>query len=207
MKQLFMMLVFLFLLTGAAGAQTADLFISEYVEGSGYNKALEIYNGTSDPIDLGDYVIEIYNNGSTTGSTIALGTVSLVPGDVYVLAHGSADPALLALADQTDSGVNFNGDDAVVLARGMQTIDSIGQVGFDPGSAWTCALGSTVNATLRRMASFCTGDTNPDDVFDPCDTFEFFPSDSFDGLGSHTADCTSVGNGAMSWGSLKASYR
>lgn len=207
MKSLFTLLMLMFCISGVAAAQTADLFISEYVEGSGYNKALEIYNGTSDPIDLGGYSIEIYNNGATTPSTIALPAMSLVPGDVFVLAHASADPALLALADQTDSGVNFNGDDAVVLAHSLQIVDSIGQVGFDPGSAWTCSLGSTVNATLRRIASFCTGDTTVDDPYDPCESFEFYPSDSFDGLGVHTADCTSVGNGAMSWGSLKAAYR
>ena len=34
-------------------ADAADLFISEYVEGSSNNKAIEIYNGTSAPIDLG----------------------------------------------------------------------------------------------------------------------------------------------------------
>ena len=36
---------------GAFAAPT-DLFISEYVEGSSNNKAIEIFNGTGAPVDL-----------------------------------------------------------------------------------------------------------------------------------------------------------
>ncbi|MFO1515441.1 MAG: lamin tail domain-containing protein [Lysobacterales bacterium] len=48
--------------TMAAEAAPADLFFSEYVEGSSNNKALEIYNGTAAPIDLsvGQYKVQIY---------------------------------------------------------------------------------------------------------------------------------------------------
>ena len=46
----------------------ADLFFSEYVEGTGQSKALEIYNPTSSPINLGDYSIERYPNGLMTPS-------------------------------------------------------------------------------------------------------------------------------------------
>ncbi|HBR56725.1 MAG TPA: deoxyribonuclease I, partial [Blastocatellia bacterium] len=35
-----------------ADAATSELFISEYIEGSSNNKALEIYNGTGSAIDL-----------------------------------------------------------------------------------------------------------------------------------------------------------
>lgn len=207
MKRLLMLLCLLVGMTGTAAAQTSDLFISEYVEGSGYNKALEIFNGTGDPIDLGQYSIERYSNGTTDPMVIPLDAVSLVPGDVFVITHASADPALLGLADQSSAEINFNGDDAVVLTRDGLVIDSIGQVGFDPGSAWSCPSGSTVNATLQRIASFCQGDTNADDAFDPCDSFAFLPSDDFSGLGSHSADCTSVANRRPTWGSLKASFR
>ena len=40
----------------------SDLFISEYVEGSGNNKALEIYNPTTTSIALNGYKIERYSN-------------------------------------------------------------------------------------------------------------------------------------------------
>ena len=36
---------------GIAAAAPTDVFISEYIEGSSNNKALEIFNGTGAPID------------------------------------------------------------------------------------------------------------------------------------------------------------
>lgn len=41
-----------------------DLIISEYVEGSSNNKAIEIYNGTGETVNLSDYSVELYLNGS-----------------------------------------------------------------------------------------------------------------------------------------------
>src|SRR5699024_7047417 len=41
-----------------------DLFISEYIEGSSYNKPIEIYNGTGSSVKLSDYQLELYSNGS-----------------------------------------------------------------------------------------------------------------------------------------------
>lgn len=98
----------------------AGLFFSEYVEGSSYNKALEIYNGTGAAVNLGasGYAVEIYFNGSASpGQTIPLAG-TLADGDVFVLAHPSAHPDILAQADQTSGGVLFNGDDVVVLRKG-----------------------------------------------------------------------------------------
>jgi len=97
-----------------------ELFISEYVEGSSYNKAIEIYNGTGAAVNLGagGYAIDIYFNGSTSpGTTIQL-SGTLADGDVYVVADDGADPAILAVADQTSTSNFFNGDDAVVLRKG-----------------------------------------------------------------------------------------
>ncbi|MBL9120313.1 MAG: lamin tail domain-containing protein, partial [Phycisphaerae bacterium] len=53
-----------------AFAQAADLFISEYIEGSSNNKAIEIYNGTGAAVDLGagGYGLELYANGSPTAT-------------------------------------------------------------------------------------------------------------------------------------------
>ena len=68
------------------------------------------------------------------------GTVA--PGDVFVLAHSSADAAILAHADQTNGAGWFDGDDAVVLTKGPadEVIDVIGQVGLDPGAEWDTNL-------------------------------------------------------------------
>ena len=85
-----------------------------------------------------------------------------------MIAHPSADAAILAVADATNgSVVNFNGDDAVLLRHNGAVVDAFGQVGFDPGSEWGSGLTSTADNTLRRKADVCAGDTNETDVFDP----------------------------------------
>jgi predicted extracellular nuclease len=170
-----------------ARAASADLFFSEYVEGSSFNKAIEIYNGTGAPVNLGAYTLELYSNGSpTTGATRVL-SGTLADGDVFVGAHSAADPAVLAVADDTVNGgvYNWNGDDAVVLRKAGTVVDSIGQVGSDPGAEWGTALTSTADNTLRRKDAVTAGDTNAGDVFDPSLEWDGFANNTFDGLGWH----------------------
>jgi predicted extracellular nuclease len=178
-----------------AGAATpTELFFSEYIEGSSFNKAIEIYNGTGAGVDLsaGTYTLELYSNGASTASkTLAL-TSSIVAGDVFVIAHTAADADILAEADLIDSAnnvVNWNGDDAVVLRKGAAVVDVIGQVGSDPGSQWGSSPTSTKDHTLQRAAEVCAGDTDGSDAFDPAVEWVGFAQDTFDGLGSHTANC------------------
>jgi len=173
-------------------AQPTDLFFSEYIEASGYNKALEIYNGTGAPVDLavGNYSILMSFNGGTSTYTIDL-TGTVADGDVYVVAAANAtDATILAQADQLQGTSWFNGDDAVLLLRGTTTIvDAIGQQGFDPGSQWGTGETSTQDNTLRRKADICTGDTDDTDAFDPALEWDGFPNNTFDGLGAHLANC------------------
>jgi len=172
-----------------------DLFISEYIEGSSNNKALEIYNGTGADVDLSTYAIKQYSNGSVTaGATFALAG-TLVAGDVYVFAHSSADAAILAQADQTTGSGLFNGDDALELVNGTDTLDVIGQIGFDPGSQWGEGLTSTADNTLRRLDTICSGDIDGADAFDPSIEWTGFDTNTFDALGSHTATCDGAGPG------------
>ncbi len=163
----------------------SDLIISEYIEGSSNNKAIEFYNGTAAPIDLaaGGYTLRMYFNGNTAaGTTVNLvGTVAA--GGSYVLAQANASTTMLAKADQTNFGAWYNGDDALVLSRGATIIDSIGQVGFDPGSEWGSGVASTQDNTLRRKASFAAGDTDPFDAFDPALEWEGFATDDTSDLG------------------------
>lgn len=177
----------------ARAATPTDLLISEYVEGTSNNKAVELANPTAAPIDLaaGQYALRFYFNGATTpGLTIPL-TGTVAAGDVFVAAHASAVPAVLAQADLTNSSGWFNGDDAVVLVKGTDVIDSLGQVGVDPGTEWGSGLTSTADNTLRRQADICAGDTDPTDAFDPAAQWDGYAVDTFDGLGAHTASCGS----------------
>jgi predicted extracellular nuclease len=170
-----------------ASAASSDLFFSEYVEGTSNNKALEVYNGTGAPVNLGTdgYNVQMFFNGSATaGLTINL-TGTVANGDVFVLANSSAGAPILAVADQTNGAGWFNGDDAVVLRKGTTVLDVIGQVGFDPGSEWGTGLTSTADNTLRRKPAITDGDPNGSDAFDPATEWDGFATDTFDGLGSH----------------------
>ncbi|HSK76096.1 MAG TPA: lamin tail domain-containing protein [Thermoanaerobaculia bacterium] len=173
-------------------AQPTELFISEYIEGSSNNKAIEIYNGTASAIDLslGGYSVQMFFNGNpTAGLTINL-TGTVAAGDVFVLAQSSASAPIQAVADQFNGSGWYNGDDAVVLRKAGVVIDSIGQAGFDPGTEWGTGLVSTADNTLRRKNEFCVGDTVHTDLFDPATEWDGFATDTFGGLGSHSASCT-----------------
>jgi hypothetical protein len=200
----------------AVQAQCTELFISEYVEGSGNDKAIEIYNPTGSPIDLSSYLLARYSNGSSTivGSTLQLsGTIAAY--DAFVVVNGqttieqggtspAVSPALQALADQLDGpyGANgaptyMNGDDAVTLEKNGVKVDIFGKIGEDPGTAWTSTFPHNNNQgtwitrdyTLTRKASVTGGVTTNPTVFDPLAEYDTLPENTWTGLGSHTCNC------------------
>jgi predicted extracellular nuclease len=186
-----LMLAMVFPLALPTGAQAApsELFFSEYIEGSSNNKALEIYNGTGAAVDLaaGGYAIKMYFNGAATANLTINLTGTVADGAVWVVAHPSANAAILAKANQLSSNSGwYNGDDAVVLVKGDSVIDSIGQVGVDPGTEWGSGLTSTADNTLRRKATILAGDSDFSNAFDPAQEWDGYATDTFDGLGSHT---------------------
>jgi len=172
----------------------ADLYFSEYIEGSSNNKALEIYNSGANSVDLAGHKVEMYFNGSNSaGLTINL-TGSIPALGVFVLAQGSANATILAKANQTNSSGWFNGDDAIVLKNGSTVLDSIGQVGVDPGSEWGTGLNSTADNTLRRKTSITTGDVTINNSFDPALEWEGYAQDTFDHLGTYQGSSNGGGN-------------
>jgi predicted extracellular nuclease len=186
------------LLSLPLSAQPAtELFFSEYIEGSSNNKALEIFNGTGAPINLGagSYNVQMHFNGNPV-ATLTINLVGTVaPNDVFVLAQSLADPAILAVADQTNGAGWFNGDDAVVLRRGTTVLDVIGQIGFDPGTEWGTGLASTADNTLRRRPSIFQGDPIGSDAFDPAVEWDGFATNTFGALGCHpAATCVTIEN-------------
>lgn len=176
------------------------IFFSEYIEGSSYNKALEIYNGAGADIDLSKIVVELYSNGSSTVSNSLVLSGTLISGDVYVIAYESgsntANATILAEADLTIAGVvNFNGDDALEMYYNGVLVDVFGIVGTDPGTSWTVAGNSsaTVEHTLVRKASVTNGNT--DWVSSAGTTTEnsewiVYPQNETSYLGSHTVHDT-----------------
>ncbi|KAA9339171.1 T9SS type A sorting domain-containing protein [Hymenobacter busanensis] len=172
----------------AAGVPCTRLFFSEYAESvTGNTKVLELYNPSNQPINLTGYRIDLFANGATTpNSTLAL-TGTVAPRDVYVVANAGSVPAVLAQADNTGSQVTFfNGNDAVALFDGTDTVDVIGVIGQDPGATtgWTVPGGSTLNNTLIRRPTVSLGRTH----WDAATAAEWLPQggDVFTGIGQHT---------------------
>ncbi len=179
MKQIYILLALCVSLSSTA--QITEIFISKYGEGSSSNKFLEIYNGTSATINLDNYAFATVANAPsvpgeyefwqkfTPGATIA-------PGDVYILADGQADPAILAETDMTFEFLS-NGDDGLALVldngtwndadgdgevgagemTGFTILDWLGDWNADPGSGWEVSgvANATQNGTLTRKSSVC----------------------------------------------------
>ncbi|OZY83657.1 DNA degradation protein EddB [Cellvibrio mixtus] len=172
----------------------ADLYFSEYIEGSSNNKALEIYNSSASSVDLTGHKVEMYFNGNTAASLTINLTGNIPANGVFVLAHGNANTTILAKANQTSSSGWFNGDDAIVLKHGDTVLDSIGQVGVDPGSEWGSGFTSTADNTLRRKTAITTGDTIINDNFNPATEWEGYAQDTLDHLGTYQGSSNGGGN-------------
>src|SRR5690554_4526555 len=139
LQQLTLFIISLFSIQGLS-AQCSDLFISEYIEGSSFNKAIEIYNPTSNSISFSNYELQLFSNGSSSSSQVFTSSYSIPAYSTYTIIHNSADPIFQTIADTTSSSLaNFNGDDAIALINTGtgDTLDIFGVIGVDPGSSWS----------------------------------------------------------------------
>src|SRR5438046_2306757 len=93
------------IVASAEEANSSDLMISEYIEGGSYNKAIELYNGTGQPINLGEYTLELYTNGATSASQKVSLEGTLDAGSTYVLYHKGANAAIKANGDLANSTI------------------------------------------------------------------------------------------------------
>lgn len=176
-----------------ASAAHADVYISEYIEGSSNNKAIEIFNEGGTAVDLSSYTLNFYFNGNTTASSVINLAGQLEANSVYVVADDSANADILAKADLVSTASFFNGDDAIELRNGELIVDSFGQVGFDPGSQWEAGDTSTQNATLVRLEVISTGDSDSGNEFDPSAEWLALPQDDISNLGNHKDCCADDG--------------
>jgi hypothetical protein len=194
--------------------RTEDLIISQYMEGSGLNKCIELYNGTCEPRNSGDYELRMYVNGSASYTLVpTTPNYVILPGQTYVICNDLADSA--HLANKVTSLLSFNGNDAIELfnTTGGVTADIFGVPGFNPGSSWRDTVNgsptenySTENLTLVRKPCVYSGITvNPSvagiygfaTLFTEWDTL---PQNATAGFGSHVftgAPYTFAGSGVV----------
>lgn len=134
------------------------LRISEYLEGTSLNKAVEVHNCEAAETPLsGVYLCVVTNSAMTCSSSIPL-SGAVAAGGTYVLCNSSLTLGLGAFCDQSTGALNFNGDDRLVLYRdadttgtftsGDEVLDAFGETAVVPPDALTWA-----NVTYRRCNS------------------------------------------------------
>ena len=191
-----------------------NLFISEYAEGSTgtANRYFEIYNPTSNTIDLANYAFaRVTGNPNNIGvyetwNNFDSGAVILA-GDVYIVAHPSADIQILLEADMNSTALS-NGDDGMALVYGTEpltpthpdsglytVLDWIGDWNGDPGQGWDVAgvTAATRDHTLVRKCNVMMGDTswsNAAGIDALSSQWVVFDEDTWSFLGSHSVSPT-----------------
>ena len=155
---------------GGGTTTFSNLFFSEYAEGSSNNKYLEIYNPTTEEVDLSNYALARVSNDPTVVGEHEhfeeFPSDAKIPAKgVYIVAHSSANADILAKANYTFGGLS-NGDDGFALVYGPETdftvLDWLGDWNGDPGSGWSVAgvTNATKDHTLIRKSYIDKGNTD-----------------------------------------------
>ncbi|QQR98484.1 MAG: lamin tail domain-containing protein [Sphingobacteriales bacterium] len=175
-------------------APCQELFISEYIEGLSFDKAIEIYNPTANPISLTNYYIRIYSNGSAASSYSANLAGTIPAYGTWVAANSSASAEILAIANQTfpQASFSFDGNDAIALEYNTTKLDIFGRIGENPsGGKWVSGTIETAEQTLVRKPTVQLGiGVNPSSGFPTLGT-EWLQYDQSEStfLGSHFSTC------------------
>ena len=150
------------------GGGCSEVFISEYVEGLGNNRAIELYNPTNNNIDLSNYGLVRYSNGSDVAGNVSYLTGATIDAhSTYVIALDKRDslgtgleapifPELQMVADTflnpLSSGgtwpMYFSGNDAVALVKTINAVDNqvdlFGKIGEGAGFGGWNAYGTNI---------------------------------------------------------------
>lgn len=167
--------------TNSSGTGTAtDLLFSEYIEGSGNNKALEIANNTGSSINLSAYTIKKQTNGAGSWSTGLALTGTLTTGSKFVIVNSSISSSCFSTSSAnistTATELTFNGNDAVGLFKNGVLIDIIGT--FNGGTA-----NFAIDVTLRRKSTV----TSPSTTFNLSSQWDSYTTDTCGNLASKQA--------------------
>lgn len=128
--------------TSDNGSQTTDLFISEYVEGSATNKAIEIANFTGGPISLSNYTLKLATNSNNFSTTYTFpNSPTIANGDVFVVANSGLNSGCQSEQDDVNNSITgFNGNDVIGLFKNNVLIDILGIEGDDSDFAKNVTL-------------------------------------------------------------------
>lgn len=97
MRKFLLSLVAIFTCASINAQSCSELFISTYVEGSGNNRAIELYNPTANAIDLSGYSVGRFSNGSTSFTPVQLPNDMIQPYGNYVIVLDKRDSSAIGL--------------------------------------------------------------------------------------------------------------
>ncbi len=151
-------------LTISVQTTSGCLRISEYLEGTSLNKAVEIHNCDTPAADLSSVYLCVITNSATTCSNNIPLFGALSGGATHVVCNSSLTLGLGSFCNQTTGALNFNGDDRLLLYRDTdvtgtfssldEVLDAFGETAVRPADIPTEPLGTLRSAwqdvTYRR---------------------------------------------------------
>lgn len=157
-----------------AASASAEIVITEYVEGGGFNKAIELYNSGDQAVDLTGYSLIRYKDGDQDSDIRDMADLSgnTLPakGILVVINSESATPLPAGTNYMVSGSLQHNGGDAVALRLNGTDVDIVGPKGV---SGW----GKDV--TLQRKPDQLVAST----TYDSANWIEL-PKDDISGLGT-----------------------
>lgn len=167
------------------GGTASDILFSEYIEGTGNNKALEITNNTGASVSLSTYTIKKQTNGAGAWSTGLALSGTLATGSKFTIVNSSMSSSCFATSSAnistTATELTFNGNDAVGLFKNGVLIDIIGT--FNGGTANFAA-----DVTLRRKSTV----TAPSTTFNLSSQWDSYTTDTCSNLGAKRAQIATI---------------
>lgn len=144
----------------------AQLMFSQYIDGNSNKKGLEIYNPDATSVNLADYEIQQFNNGTTLKPLVFPLNGNLKSKGRFLVGHAALQTELGDKVNQV-AGFTFNGDDAILLVYKGKVIDRFGRLGEQPTS------GGWGTTTISKANSFTRLQTvNPVTEIDPTTAFD-----------------------------------
>lgn len=153
-------------LLGCSFPSYAQLMFSQYIDGTGNRKGLEIYNPDGSTVNLADYQIEQYTNGATSKTATYTLEGNLASKAKFIVGRTELQAELGTKVNQV-AGLSFNGDDALVLVYKGTPVDRFGRIGERPASGgWGTTITSYQNSLSRIKNKNDVSAVDPNSAFD-----------------------------------------
>ena len=124
----FIFMLFSIVILNSCNKVKNELIITTYLEGTGNNQCIEIYNYSDKEVKLNNYSINIYGTKDEIVSSVKL-TGILLPDKCCVIVNSKASLELLEKADIESDNLVFGGLEGIALAYKDTVIDVIGNIG------------------------------------------------------------------------------